>query len=125
MLRVLLAIGLIVLVFSACKKETPNPYDELERGDPHPTVDALPAGNFAWIHQRILRPNCALSGCHDGSFEPEFRTIGGSYNSLVLHPVIANDPQQSYRQVKTARSEATYQVENNTEYYLHVCCGLL
>ena len=96
MLRALLGIALIVFVLAACKKETPNPYDELERGDPNPTVDALPAGNFAWIHQRILRPNCALSGCHDGTFEPEFRTIGGSYNSLVLHPVIANDPQQSY-----------------------------
>lgn len=87
---------LVLLAAAACKKETPNPYDELERGSPNPTVDAIPQDNFAWIHQKILRPNCALSGCHDGTFEPEFRSIGGSYNSLVFHPVVANDPQGTF-----------------------------
>lgn len=96
MKKFLLCISFIVFVLAACKKETPDPYDALERRDPNPTVDAIPQSNFAWIHQRILRPNCAISGCHDGSFEPEFRSIGSSYNSLVLHPVIANDPQNSY-----------------------------
>lgn len=96
MTRTLIGIAVIVLVLAACKKETPNPYDELERRAPNPAVDAIPQDNFAWIHQKILRPNCALSGCHDGSFEPEFRSIGSAYNSLVFQPVIANDPQQSY-----------------------------
>ncbi|HNU55639.1 MAG TPA: hypothetical protein PKN30_03550 [Flavobacteriales bacterium] len=96
MRNVLLHIVAITLVFIGCRKETPNPYDELERTTPNPTVESIPEGNFAWIHQRILRPNCALSGCHDGTFEPEFRSIGSSYNSLVLHPVVANDPQQSF-----------------------------
>ncbi|MBL7950310.1 MAG: hypothetical protein JNM62_01205 [Flavobacteriales bacterium] len=91
-----LIISLFVLVLAACQKETPNPYDELERGSPNPTVDAIPQDNFAWIHQKILRPNCALSGCHDGSFEPEFRSIGSAYNSLVFHPVVANDPEESF-----------------------------
>lgn len=86
----------LVLVIAACQKETPNPYDELERRSSNPTVDAIPQDNFAWIHQKILRPNCALSGCHDGTFEPEFRGIGSAYNSLVFHPVIANDPQNSF-----------------------------
>lgn len=89
-------IALVVFVLAACQKETPNPYDALERGSPNPTVDAIPQDNFAWIHQRILRPNCALSGCHDGSFEPEFRSIGSAYNSLVFHPVVANDPEESF-----------------------------
>lgn len=89
-------IALTLLVFSACQKETPNPFDELERRTAVPDVENLPPGNFAWIHQRILRPNCALSGCHDGSFEPEFRSIGSAYNSLVFHPVIANDPGESF-----------------------------
>lgn len=89
-------IALVVFVLAACQKETPNPYDELERRSPNPVVDAIPQNNFAWIHQRILRPNCALSGCHDGSFEPEFRSIGSAYNSLVFHPVVANDPAESF-----------------------------
>lgn len=96
MRNALLHIATVVCLFAACTKETPNPYDELERHAPISSVDAIPEGNFAWIHQKILRPNCALSGCHDGSFEPEFRSIGSSYNSLVLHPVVTNDPQQSY-----------------------------
>lgn len=96
MKRTLLGIAVIVLVLAACKKETPNPYDELERRAPNPAVEAIPQDNFAWIHQKILRPSCALSGCHDGSFEPEFRSIGSAYNSLVYHPVIANDPEQTY-----------------------------
>lgn len=89
-------IAVIVLVMGACKKETPNPYDELEHRSSNPTPDNLPQDNFAWIHQKILRPNCALSGCHDGTFEPEFRSIGSAYNSLVFHPTIANTPQMTF-----------------------------
>ncbi|MBP6311551.1 MAG: hypothetical protein KA408_04725 [Flavobacteriales bacterium] len=89
-------ILLIVLAIAACKKDTPNPYDELERGSPNPTVENIPQDNFAWIHQKILRPSCAVSGCHDGNFEPEFRSIGSAYNSLVYHPTIANTPQGSF-----------------------------
>ncbi|MBK7268515.1 MAG: hypothetical protein IPI07_03030, partial [Flavobacteriales bacterium] len=36
-----------------------------------------------------------MSGCHDGTFEPEFRTIASAYNSLVYHPVIANDARRA------------------------------
>ncbi|HQV75247.1 MAG: hypothetical protein KBA60_04250 [Flavobacteriales bacterium] len=86
----------IILVMAACKKDTPNPYDELERRSSNPTVENIPQDNFAWIHQRILRPSCALSGCHDGTFEPEFRSIGSAYNSLVFHPTIANTPQETF-----------------------------
>lgn len=85
-----------ILLLAACRKEEVNPFDRPDAAPSNPTVAAIPAGNFAWIHQRILRPSCALSGCHDGSFEPEFRTISGAYNSLVMHPVIANDPQNSF-----------------------------
>lgn len=91
-----IVIALIVLALAACQKETSNPFDDLERRSPNPTTESLPQDNFAWIHQKILRPSCALSGCHDGTFEPEFRGVGSAYNSLVYHPVIANDPQESF-----------------------------
>jgi len=89
-------IALVLFILASCRKETPNPFDELERRSPNPSVQSIPQDNFAWIHQRILRPNCALSGCHDGTFEPEFRSIGSAYNSLVFHPVLANTPQQTF-----------------------------
>ena len=78
----------------------PNPYDDL------PPV--VPTGGLAVFGSRSARgqlrlappagaqaPTCANSGCHDGTFEPDFRTVGSSWNTLVNHPVIANDAAMS------------------------------
>jgi hypothetical protein len=85
-----------VVLLTACAKENENPFADLQHNSPNPSVESIPQDNFAWLHQRIFRPTCAASGCHDGTFEPEFRTISSAYNSLVLHPVIANDPSNSF-----------------------------
>lgn len=93
-----LVVALMILGVS-CKKDDPaNPYADLVHtvDNDNPTPDNLPEGSFAWLHAKVFKPNCANSGCHDGTFEPEFRTIASSYNSLVNHPVIANDPQNSF-----------------------------
>jgi hypothetical protein len=69
-----------------------NPYDNIEND--LVVVDAtvpLVTGSFAWLHDRVFQPTCANSGCHDGTFEPDFRSIGSSFNTLVNHPVVAND----------------------------------
>ena len=86
------------ILMGSCKKDEPeNPYDSIEVVSvSNPSVDDLPVGNFAWIHGRVLSPTCANSGCHDGTFEPDFRTISSSYNSLVNHPVISNDASFSF-----------------------------
>lgn len=91
-------IGIAVMVcgVAACSKEQVNPYDELEHASPNPPAENLPPDNFAWLHQKVFRPTCANSGCHDGHFEPDFRSIASSYNSLVFAPVINNDPQESF-----------------------------
>ena len=49
-------------------------------------VPALPEGNFAWLHQQAFAPTCANSGCHDGTFEPDFRTVGASWNTRSTTP---------------------------------------
>ncbi len=95
MQRTAIIIALLFLAFAACKKEE-NPFDQLEHSSPNPPSEALPEDNFAWLHQRVFRPVCANSGCHDGTFEPEFRSIGSAYNSLVYAPVIANDPGNNF-----------------------------
>lgn len=51
---------------------------------------------FSQIHSTIFAKSCALSGCHDGSFEPDYRTVQSSYNTLVYHPVIKNDSIGSF-----------------------------
>lgn len=94
-MRNLLYIALPIALFAACKKEE-NPFDQLEHGTAAAPTEVVPEGSFAWLHQRIFRPICANSGCHDGSFEPDFRSMGSAYNSLVYAPVISNDPGNTF-----------------------------
>lgn len=85
----------------ACKEdEVPvNPFDDqivnqdtvsLEIINPEPN-------SFAGIYQNILKPTCANSGCHDGTFEPDYRTLGSAYNTLVYQTPIKNDGNYTFR----------------------------
>lgn len=89
----------VLLLVSACDKlgEPVNPFDQDDDQTPVDTLTA-PADmrSIAGLHARIFVPTCANSGCHDGTFEPDFRTIESTYNTLVFHPIIKNDPQGSY-----------------------------
>ena len=98
-IRALLWCSLVVLAANGCKPETPpNPYDGIAPviSTNGLVVPPLPEDNFAWLHQQILGPTCANSGCHDGTFEPDFRTVGSSWNTLVNQPVTANDADMSF-----------------------------
>jgi hypothetical protein len=91
---------LFVVLFSNCKKdETINPYDDPNL-DP-PTEDSLnyftDPTSFSALHNNIFSPTCANSGCHDGTFEPDFRTIESAYNTLIYHPIIKNDAANTYQ----------------------------
>lgn len=98
MKRAWVILILSLLVIGSCKKDpVTNPYDEIVVvNNDNPSADEIPIGNFAWLHAKIFKPTCANSGCHDGTFEPEFNTIASAYNSLVNHPVIANDLGNTY-----------------------------
>jgi hypothetical protein len=90
-------VGLAVLAWSCKKDEAINPYDAIVIVEnDNPQVDNLPMGNFAWLHNKIFKPTCANSGCHDGTFEPHFNTIASAYVSIVNHPVISNDAAFSF-----------------------------
>lgn len=72
-----------------------NPYNSQTVGEEHEKVNGNPAdldpNTIEGIHANIFQPTCANSGCHDGNFEPDFRTIESSYNSLVSQPIIKQD----------------------------------
>lgn len=90
---------ILTLVWSSCTKDAENPFDNPDNLPPEDTTniaDADPA-SFVGLHQNIFKPTCANSGCHDGTFEPDFRTIESSYNTLVYHGVIKNDQNGSYQ----------------------------
>lgn len=89
--------GLLILAGIGCisctKELPPNPFDNPDIQAPNDSgpVVALNPNSFAGIHYNVFRPTCANSGCHDGTFEPDFRTIEGAYNTLVYQPVIKNN----------------------------------
>lgn len=92
---------LLVLLLVACqtKEEIPeNPFDKYKEDSALEPSEStfLEAGSFAKIHRDIFKPTCANAGCHDGHFEPDFRTLESSYNTLVYHPVIKNDVSGSF-----------------------------
>jgi len=79
-------------IFS-CKKEVENPYEDLIYPDNSGTSSSTVANHsIIGLHERIFFPLCANSGCHDGALEPDFRTIESTYNTLVYHPIIKNNP---------------------------------
>ena len=96
-----LFLSLLILfsfVLASCKKDTyVNPYDDKSLKAPEgPSQTGPELDGFAWLHERIFQPTCANSGCHDGNFEPDFRTIYSAYQSLVYQPVISNDASHSF-----------------------------
>ncbi|MEX1187993.1 MAG: hypothetical protein WED33_01965 [Bacteroidia bacterium] len=98
-MRITLAFLFISFVVFSCKKdEKVNPFDlvvDTTSQGPNQFPPPDPA-SIAGLHQYIFAPTCANSGCHDGTFEPDFRTIESSYNTLVLQPVIKNNPSGTY-----------------------------
>ena len=55
-----------------------NPYDDLDYGSTELVIDTVSPTSFVKLHRDILGPSCNVMGCHDGSFEPDFRTVFGS-----------------------------------------------
>ena len=93
------AVMLATMLFIGCDKETvipPNPYDDIVYPTPPAPVDTLNPNSFIAIHRDILHPRCAVPGCHDGSFEPDFRTVQGSYSTLVYANIIKNNSDSTF-----------------------------
>lgn len=69
-----------------------NPFDTIDytiHTDPTITIDSA---SFLGLHTYIFSKSCNQPACHDGTFEPDFRTVQSAYNSLVNHPVKKNYP---------------------------------
>ena len=105
-MRVFLLFILVIFLFS-CQKDALNPYDDPSL-DPPQSNDTNYFNNpssFASLQNNIFQPYCNNSGCHDGTFEPDFRTIESSYSTLVYQPV-KKDPNNTYQyRVKPGESD--------------------
>jgi hypothetical protein len=117
-----IAILVIVAVTACTTKSDPpeNPFDKATNNGDNPAL-AVPfdSSSFPGIHQYILTQNCALAMCHDGAFEPDYRTVESAYATLVYQPVIKNsfDSSFTYRVVPydTAKSWMYHRVNSKDE----------
>ena len=73
-----------------------NPYDGIDYGNTTLVIDTVSSTSFVKLHRDVLGPSCNVMGCHDGSFEPDFRTVQSSYNTLVYHIIIRNNLAEDF-----------------------------
>ena len=96
MLKKYIPIGIVVVFMVAivslnsCKKELPpNPFDIEDQNDSL-NVNNLSPKSIEGLYQNVFKPNCTTSGCHDGTFAPDFRSLESTYNSLVWADIVSN-----------------------------------
>lgn len=92
------ACAVLLLSYQSCKKDDKlpdNPYDSINRDttDYNIPIDSL---NITYVHNKVLQSKCALPGCHDGNFEPDFRSVQSSFSNLVYAPVFKNNAQNEF-----------------------------
>ncbi len=90
----------LFMASTGCEQEEPvNPFDGQVVNQDTVKLEIIDAdpNSIAGIYQNILKPTCANSGCHDGTFEPDYRTLESAYNTLVYQVPIKNDGNYDYR----------------------------
>ncbi|MEO1451097.1 MAG: hypothetical protein AAFV07_16325, partial [Bacteroidota bacterium] len=92
---------LLISGLVACKHAGPgappvNPYDAIEYPDNMIDLPAPDSNTIVGLHQYIFSQSCAVPGCHDGHFEPDFRTVQSTYSTLVFQPVVKNTEDEAY-----------------------------
>jgi len=101
-IRFVLFLSAIVLLGESCFKDgttEPNPFEEnmINQDTVNFVLIDIDPTSIAGLYQNIFGPTCANSGCHDGTFEPDFRTMESSYHSLVYKTPIKDDGTLTYR----------------------------
>jgi len=101
----------------ACEKtikdDTENPFTG--GGSVVIPPDSVDAESIRGLHQNIFAQRCANPNCHDGSFEPDFRTVESTYQTLVFQQVIKNDTNNSFTyRVHPGKADESWLVERLT-----------
>jgi len=85
--KILFLIAGLLIIFS-CEKTPDNPYADVNYDTDTTTYQSADPNTIVGLHRYIFFPRCAKSGCHDGTFEPDYRTVMSTYSTLVYQPVI-------------------------------------
>src|SRR6056297_2581 len=102
--RYLTGLSLLALFFwGGCSDSEPptNPFDDQTSNQDTVRFELTSAesSTIAGIYYNVFQPTCANVGCHDGTFEPDFRTLESAYNTLVYEVPIKNDGSYTDRVV--------------------------
>ena len=98
-IALLLGVGLLLTLWQGCKNDPvlpDNPFDDIEYPEPDPPAPEPDPNSIVGIHKNILVPKCNNPGCHDGTFEPDFRTVQSAYSTLVYHDIVKQTQDSSY-----------------------------
>lgn len=92
-----ISASFLMMIFFSCTKE------EIHEAGPDPENPFSPVVNptdsdttttqtpdpysITGLHKNIFSTKCNVPGCHDGTFEPDFRTIQSTYSTLVYQQV--------------------------------------
>jgi len=60
-------------------------------------TDTIDRSSLLGVHKYVLSQTCTYSGCHDGHFEPDFRTVQSSYSTLVYQPILKNNAKEEFQ----------------------------
>lgn len=87
MKKVIGALAIATLFLFSCGEDDggsgENLYKGISKDGKEDTTYLMNPTNIEGLHQQIFSIKCATSGCHDGHFEPNFRTIQSTYTTLV------------------------------------------
>ena len=95
-------LGILIFLNQSCESAAvtePNPFENNVKNQDtvNFVIQDIDPNSIAGLYQNIFKPTCANVGCHDGTFEPDFRTIESSYHSMVYRLPIKNDGSLTYR----------------------------
>lgn len=100
-----LTVSSVLLLFFGCAKEDPaphNPYEDVNYNTDTTTHQTPDPYSITGLHKNIFSTRCNVPGCHDGTFEPDFRTIQSTYSTLVyqhVNKVTVNNVDSFYYRV--------------------------
>ena len=80
----------LLFVYSCKKTDAPvNPYNGIDHSTTNTIINPIEpdSNSIVGLHKNIFSQKCANPGCHDGTFEPDYRTIQSTYSTLVYQNV--------------------------------------
>lgn len=91
---IIVVLGILLVFINACNKESldpENPFDTIQDSNNTNATDTVSKASLLGLHRNIFSTRCAVPGCHDGNFEPDFRTVQSTFSTLVYAPITKNN----------------------------------